>query len=85
MNGTIICMKKGKNKSTIRSANNRIIIKGNILRVLENSKKPLSTDEIAQILNKSWHTIIRYCLDLENENQIFKFELGRISAWQIKK
>ncbi len=78
-------MKKSKKQSTTKSVNNRTIMKKNILNVLENSKKPLSTDEIAQLLNRSWHTIIRYCLDLENENQIIKFEIGRISAWQIKK
>jgi response regulator of citrate/malate metabolism len=78
-------MKKSRKQSTSKSANSRTIMKDNILKVLENSKKPLSTDEIAQILNRSWHTIIRYCLDLENESQILKFEIGRISAWQIKK
>ena len=78
-------MKKSRKEGTKKSTNNRTIMKNSILNVLESSKKPLSTDEIAQLLNKSWHTIIRYCLDLENENQIMKFEIGRISAWQVKK
>lgn len=67
-------------KSTINSKN----IKQGILDSLSKSEKPLSTQEIASQLNKSWHTIIRYCLDLQTEERIFKFSLGRISAWQIK-
>ena len=78
-------MMKGIKQSTIKSTNNRTIIKNSILQILKNSDKPLSTDDIAKLLNKSWHTIIRYCLDLENEERLIKFEIGRISAWQIKK
>lgn len=74
-------MDKGTFKSTI----NRTNIKNQILKILQNSKKPLSTSEIAQKSNKSWHTIVRYCLDLEVENKISKFSMGRISAWQIKR
>ena len=71
--------------STLKSAINSINIKKDILNILEKSQKPLSTAEIASLLNKSWHTIIRYCLDLQNDNKVFKFSLGRISAWQVKK
>ncbi|MBM3234647.1 HTH domain-containing protein [Candidatus Pacearchaeota archaeon] len=79
--GTILSM----NKSTFKSTIKRSDIKEKILDMLENSKKPLSTAEIASNLGKSWHTVIRYCLDLEIEGKIFKFELGRIAAWQVKK
>jgi len=71
--------------STLKSTINRSNIKDSILKVVKNSGKPISTAEIAQILNKSWHTIIRYCLDLENEGKLFKFEVGRINIWQIKR
>lgn len=74
-------MKRGTSKSVI----NRNNIKKDILNILEKSQKPLSTAEIASLLNKSWHTIIRYCLDLQNDNRVFKFSLGRISAWQVKR
>lgn len=73
-------MKRGTIKGAIDGS-----IKENILKLLEKSEKPLSTAEIASQLNNSWHTIIRYCLDLQNEGKIFKFSLGRISAWQVKK
>lgn len=69
------------NKSAINGNN----IEESILKVIEKSGKPLSTDEISQKLQKSWHTIIRYCLDLELKGKIFKFKIGRISAWQVKR
>ena len=72
-------------KSTLKSAINRINIKKNILKVINEAEKPISTEEIARILGHSWHTIIRYCLDLQNENKLTKFEIGRINVWQIKK
>ncbi len=74
-------MKRG----TLKSAINRSNIEGGILAALTDSKKPLSTAEIASKLSRSWHTVIRYCLDLQNQGKIFKFEIGRISAWQVKK
>jgi len=73
-------MKKRAIKSSINGS-----IKEEIFKLLEKSEKPLSTAEIASKLNKSWHTIIRYCLDLQAEDKVFKFNLGRISAWQVKK
>jgi len=76
-------MKKGNINSTKKSAINRSNIKNSILKVVENAGKPISTAEIAEILSKSWHTIIRYCLDLENEGRLNKLEVGRINIWQI--
>lgn len=72
-------------KSTLKSAINRRKIEESILNALVKSEKPVSTAEIASKLDKSWHTIIRYCLDLQNKGKIFKFDIGRISVWQIKK
>ena len=73
--------KRGTKKSTI----NRTFKKESILRVIEDAGKPISTAEIADILKHSWHTVIRYCLDLENEGRLTKFEIGRINIWQLKK
>ncbi len=78
-------MKKRNINSTKKSAINRINIKDSILKILEGAGKPISTAEIAENLNRSWHTIIRYCLDLENEGKLNKLEVGRINIWQIKK
>ena len=78
-------MKRGIFNSTSKSAIKRSNFEESILNVLSKSEKPLSTAEIAFQLKNSWHTIIRYCLDLENHGKIFKFEIGRIAVWQVKK
>lgn len=72
-------------KSMIKSAIYRTELREEILKTLAKSNKPLSTDEIASFLEISWHTAIRHCLYLELEGKVFKFNIGRISAWQIKK
>lgn len=73
------------NKRALKSAVNRKSIEEGILKILNEADKPLSTQEIASQLDKSWHTIIRHCLDLEIKEKIYKFNMGRISAWQVKK
>ncbi|MEK6927588.1 MAG: hypothetical protein AABX11_04085 [Nanoarchaeota archaeon] len=73
------------NNSTTKSAINRRDMEERIIKVIDKSGKPLSTDEIAKEIDKSWHTIIRYCLDLEIRGKIYKFSIGRISAWQVRK
>jgi hypothetical protein len=78
-------MKRGILNSTSKSAIKRSNFEESILNVLSKSEKPLSTAEISSRLGKSWHTIIRYCLDLEVQGKIFKFEIGRIAVWQVKK
>ena len=78
-------MKKGPIKSTLKSAMSRSNIKESILNVIHSAGKPISTEEIARSLGNSWHTIIRYCLDLQNEGKLTKIEVGRINIWQIKK
>ena len=78
-------MKKSTKNGALKSAINRNNMKKSILNIIEKAEKPISTSEIAIILNHSWHTIIRYCLDLENENKLIKFEVGRINIWQIKR
>ena len=72
-------------KSAYKSTVNRKNLEESIFRVLHDAEKPLSTTDIASHLGKSWHTIIRHCLDLEIKGKIYKFNMGRISAWQVKK
>ena len=78
-------MKNSIQKSTKKSAINRINMREGIFNVIRESGKPISTSEIADILKRSWHTVIRYCLDLENEGKIIKFEVGRMNIWQIRR
>ncbi len=76
MNSTI----KSMSKSTI----NRTNIENKILELIKHSSKPISTSEIANSLSLSWHTAIRYCLNLENKGKLSKIEIGRILIWQMK-
>jgi len=77
-------------KSITKSAGKRTFkrsdkIEEEILGYLKESESPVSTTDIANKLNHSWHTIIRYCLNLELKEKVTKFNLGRVAAWQIKK
>ncbi len=81
-------MKKSVFKSTIKSISKSTVkcvnIETEILNVIKESEKPLSTTDIAHITKKNWHTIIRHCLDLQYQNKISRLNYGRISVWQIK-
>ncbi len=59
-------------------------LKEEILAFLKNSEPPLSTQEIATYLEKSWHSIQVRCLKLQIENKINGFRVGRINLWKIK-
>lgn len=60
------------------------LIKG-ILDVLSKNSNPESTQEIADKLNKPWHSIQTRCLRLQLENKLNGFRVGRMNLWQIKK
>jgi Mn-dependent DtxR family transcriptional regulator len=83
-------MAKSIIKSSVKSADKSTFkrndrIEEGILNYLKKSENPVSTTDIANKLNHSWHTIIRYCLNLELKGKVTKFNLGRVAAWQIKK
>jgi hypothetical protein len=60
------------------------LIKG-ILEVLSQNSNPESTQEIADKLNKPWHSIQTRCLRLQIESKLNGFRVGRMNLWQIKK
>ncbi len=60
-------------------------IKKDILNVLSNSEKPVSTQDIAEKVARPWHSIQTRCLKLQLEEKIHGFKVGRINLWQIKK
>jgi len=75
-------------KSMINHAINRKkedpLIKG-ILEVLSISSNPESTQEIADKLSKPWHSIQTRCLQLQIQNKVNGFRVGRMNLWQIKR
>ena len=56
-----------------------------ILAVLSGDLNPKSTQEIADILQKPWHSIQTRCLKLQIENKLNGFRVGRMNLWHIKK
>jgi len=62
---------------------NRINIDKDILRVLKQLDRPASTDEIAQKINREWHSVQKYCYMLKSEGKIHGFRVGRMNLWFI--
>lgn len=61
------------------------ILESGIIKSLSKSINPKSTQEIADEVNKPWHSIQTRCLRLQLNNKITGFRVGRINLWQIKK
>jgi len=62
----------------------KLDIKGDILKELSNTDKPLSTSDLAHILNKAWHTIDRACLMLQIDGKVDGFKVGKMNLWRLK-
>jgi len=62
---------------------NRINIDKDILRVLKQFDRPVSTDEIAQRIDREWHSVQKYCHILKSEGKIHGFRVGRMNLWVI--
>ena len=60
-------------------------IEESILKLLKESKNPVSTREIALKINKAWHTIDRHCLKLQLTDEIEGTRMSNINFWRIKK
>ncbi|HNZ52144.1 MAG: hypothetical protein BWY36_00018 [Candidatus Diapherotrites archaeon ADurb.Bin253] len=60
-------------------------LEGEIIKNLASSINPKSTQELADEVNRPWHSIQTRCLRLQLNNKITGFRVGRINLWQIKK
>ncbi|HOR52423.1 MAG TPA: hypothetical protein PLE51_02040 [Candidatus Pacearchaeota archaeon] len=60
-------------------------LEGEIVKNLASSINPKSTQELADEVNRPWHSIQTRCLRLQLNNKITGFRVGRINLWQIKK
>jgi len=54
-----------------------------ILRILKQSGKPVSTEEIAQRIDRAWFSVQKYCHILKSEGKIHGFRVGRMNLWYI--
>ncbi len=59
------------------------LVLGEVLGVIEDSNKPMATQEIADELEKPWHSIQTRCLKLQIEGRVTGFRVGRMNLWQI--
>ena len=61
-------------------------LKENIVKILENSDRPVSTQELADKLGrKPWHSVHTRCLMLQVEGKVLGFRVGRMNLWQLIK
>ena len=75
-------------KSKINSTVNRKkedVLELAIVKALSVSINPKSTQEIADEIQKPWHSIQTRCLKLQLNQKVIGFRVGRINLWQIKK
>ena len=60
-------------------------LEARIIKCLSNSINPKSTQEIADEMDKPWHSVQTRCLRLQLNDKVIGFRVGRINLWQIKK
>ena len=60
-------------------------LEARIIKCLSNSINPKSTQEIADEMDKPWHSVQTRCLRLQLNDEVIGFRVGRINLWQIKK
>ncbi len=56
-----------------------------IMSILKNSPRPITTRELSIKLKIAWHTADRYCLKLQLTGKISCFTIGKSTAWYAKK
>lgn len=59
-------------------------IKQDILKILSENERPVSTQDIAEELSRPWHSIQTRCLTLQIEDKLIGFRVGRVNLWQVK-
>ncbi|HLC50741.1 MAG TPA: hypothetical protein VJI97_04930 [Candidatus Nanoarchaeia archaeon] len=53
----------------------------NVLNLIINSDKPVSTLEICARINRAWHSVQNHCLKLQIEGKITGFKVGNMNLW----
>lgn len=56
-------------------------IRSNILKVIEESDKPVSTLEIGSKIGRAWHSVQNHCLKLQLEGKVNGFKVGNMNLW----
>ena len=56
-----------------------------ILEVLQKSKIPISTRDIAVKIGRAWHSVQGHCLRLQIDGKIVGYRISNLNVWEIKK
>lgn len=62
-----------------------IKIDRDILKVLESSKRPVSTRDICLKIRRAWHSVQTHCLMLQIKGKLVGYKISNINVWEIKK
>ena len=60
-------------------------IDADILKVLQESKIPVSTRDIGIKIGRAWHSVQNHCLRLQIEGKITGYRISNLNVWEIKK
>ena len=60
-------------------------IEADILKVLQESKIPVSTRDIGIKIGRAWHSVQNHCLRLQIEGKITGYRISNLNVWEIKK
>ncbi|HLC50630.1 MAG TPA: hypothetical protein VJI97_04360 [Candidatus Nanoarchaeia archaeon] len=60
-------------------------IEADILKVLSESKTPVSTRDISLKIKRAWHSVQGHCLRLQIANKIVGYRISNLNVWEIKK
>ena len=60
-------------------------IEADILRVLQASKQPVSTRDIALKIKRAWHSVQGHCLRLQLKGKVNGYRISNLNVWEIKK
>jgi predicted transcriptional regulator len=59
-------------------------IETDILKVLLESKNPVSTRELAEKIGRAWHSVQGHCLKLQLKGKVDGFRISNLNVW-VKK
>jgi len=60
-------------------------IKERILALVKESERPVSTNELVQKSKFAWSSIQLNCLQLQLQNKIIGYRVGKMNVWEEKK
>lgn len=56
-------------------------IQKDILKVIEESDRPVSSREIALKIKRAWHSVNTHCLRLQIAGKVNGYKIGNMNVW----